>query len=258
MGYILIDRKITEWEWYSDINTYRLFTHMLYKANWKEGKFKGVEIDRGSFVSSIKKLSDETNLTEREVRTAISHLKSTGEVTSTAYSKFSVFTVFNYNKYQSNDTQNDMQVTSKRHSNDIQTTTIEEGNKVIKKNKENTVKKDVPFEIVEIYNAVCLSYPKVTKLSDSRRRAINARLKKYDLDDFKSMFGQAEKSEFLKGDNSKNWNATFDWMIKDSNMAKILDGNYANKPKQPKNKFQNFEGRKYDMDDLERQLLERQ
>jgi hypothetical protein len=61
------------------------------------------------------------------------------------------------------------------------------------------------------------------------RKAIKARLNTYSIEDFKELFTKAEKSDFLKGSNSRNWSATFDWLIKDSNMAKVLDGNYDNK-----------------------------
>lgn len=137
MGYIKIDRKILEWEWYKNINTKILFFHMLLKANWKDGKFEGKVIPKGSFVSSLVKLSEETALTIREVRTAINHLKSTGELTVKTCSKYSVFTVNNYCQYQVIDTQNDIQTTCnrqdidiqatfKRQANDSLTTTIEE------------------------------------------------------------------------------------------------------------------------------------
>ena len=86
-NYIKISRSILDWEWYSDINTCRLFIHMLLKANWKNGKFKGLDVPRGSFVSTLANLSEETRLTQREVRTAISRLKTTGEVTSKTTSK---------------------------------------------------------------------------------------------------------------------------------------------------------------------------
>ena len=54
---------------------------------------------------------------------------------------------------------------------------------------------------------------------------------KQDLD-FKCLFEKAENSSFLKGANNRNWSATFDWLIKDSNMAKTLDGNYDDRPMQ--------------------------
>ena len=50
-GFIKIDRGILDWEWYSDINTTRLFIHLILKANWKDGRFQGQEIKRGSFVT---------------------------------------------------------------------------------------------------------------------------------------------------------------------------------------------------------------
>lgn len=126
MDYIKLSRKILEWEWWDDINTCRLFIYCLLKANWKDGRFKGMVIPKGSFVSSIPKMSDETSLTIREIRTAISHLKSTGEVTCKSYAKYTVFTVKNYCEYQQSDLQNDRKATGKRHSNDMLTTTIEE------------------------------------------------------------------------------------------------------------------------------------
>ena len=81
-------------------------------------------------------------------------------------------------------------------------------------------------EIIGLYNDTCVSFPHLTKLSEARKKAIRARLKTYSIDDFKQMFEKAEASSFLKGKNNRNWSATFDWMIKDANMSKILDGNY--------------------------------
>lgn len=110
-GYIKLDRKILKWEWWSDINTYRLFSYMLIVAYWKSGSYKGKDIPRGSFPASVSELSRETNLTENEIRTAIKHLKSTGEITSKAYNKFTVFTIKNYDLYQSDNEQNYNQIT---------------------------------------------------------------------------------------------------------------------------------------------------
>jgi predicted phage replisome organizer len=85
--------------------------------------------------------------------------------------------------------------------------------------------------VTALYNSVCVSYPAVKTLSENRKKAIRARLKAYTMDDFKTLFEKAEASDFLKGSNSSNWSATFDWLIKDANMAKVLDGNYDNKKK---------------------------
>lgn len=84
-------------------------------------------------------------------------------------------------------------------------------------------------QIADLYNSICKSFPSVRSLSDARRKAIKARLKSYTLEDFRTVFENAEASSFLKGSNDRNWSANFDWLIKDSNMAKVLEGNYADK-----------------------------
>jgi predicted phage replisome organizer len=86
----------------------------------------------------------------------------------------------------------------------------------------------VPYETIKnLYNTLCPSFPRCTALSDARKKAIKARIASgYTLEDFKALFTKAEASGFLKGRNDRNWSATFDWLLKDSNMAKVLDGNY--------------------------------
>lgn len=90
-------------------------------------------------------------------------------------------------------------------------------------------------QIADMYNNTCVSFPRLTKMSDKRKKAIKARLRKYTLEDFQKLFEMAEGSSFLKGQNNRNWSATFDWLITDANMAKVLDGNYVDKGKQEGN-----------------------
>lgn len=120
-------------------------------------------------------------------------------------------------------------------------------------------------QVVDLYRSICVSYPSVKTLSEARKKAIRARLKVYSLEDFRKMFEKAEGSAFLKGANNRNWSANFDWLMKDANFAKVIDGNYDNKPRQAEsakpitgNKFNNFHQRQYDMGSLEQMLLENQ
>lgn len=85
-------------------------------------------------------------------------------------------------------------------------------------------------QVVDLYNSICKSFPSVRSLSDARKKAIKARMKTYTIEDLKKVFQNAEASSFLKGKNDRNWSANFDWMIADKNIAKILEGNYADKP----------------------------
>lgn len=99
-NYIKVSRGILDWEWWSDINTTRVFLYMLIKANWKDGKFKGIDIPRGSFVASIASIANGTSLTQDEVRTAIKHLISSQTITKQSTNKYTVFSVLNYELYQ--------------------------------------------------------------------------------------------------------------------------------------------------------------
>ncbi|MEE1162755.1 MAG: hypothetical protein UHU21_03580 [Lachnospiraceae bacterium] len=98
--YIKLFRKMLNWEWYTDINTKVLFLHCLLKANWKDGSWHGVPYKRGQFITSLPTLADETGLTIKQVRTALSHLKRTGEVADKTYSKFRIITVLSYDSFQ--------------------------------------------------------------------------------------------------------------------------------------------------------------
>jgi predicted phage replisome organizer len=100
------------------------------------------------------------------------------------------------------------------------------------KEKEN---KRIDYQaIIDCYNETCVSLQKVKILSDPRKKAIKARLNTYSIEDIKLAFQKAEASDFLKGKNDRNWQANFDWIMKDGNLAKILEGNYDNKGREPK------------------------
>lgn len=97
-------------------------------------------------------------------------------------------------------------------------------------NTENNIRKRIDYEhIKDMYNNTCVSFPRLTVLSDKRKQAIKARLNTYTIEQFKEMFEKAEASTFLKGGNNRNWQANFDWLMKDGNFAKVLDGNYDDK-----------------------------
>lgn len=98
--YIKLFRKITSWEWYTDINTFKLFLHCLIKANWKPGRWRGISYERGQFITSLASLSKETGLSIQQVRTALNKLKSTGELTELLYPRKRLITVVRFDMYQ--------------------------------------------------------------------------------------------------------------------------------------------------------------
>lgn len=88
----------------------------------------------------------------------------------------------------------------------------------------------VPYaRIVELYHTICTSYPTLRAIEGNREKLIAARWKKYrTLDAFRELFEKAEASDFLKGDNDRGWTADFDWLIRPTNMSKVLEGKYDN------------------------------
>ena len=86
----------------------------------------------------------------------------------------------------------------------------------------------IPYErIKDMYNELCPSLHRCTKLSEARKKAIKARISSgYTLEDFERLFRKAEASSFLRGKNRQNWVASFDFLVRDEKMARTLDGEY--------------------------------
>lgn len=117
--FIKIDRNIMRWRWYKDAITLQVFLHLIINANVTDHDFENITVHRGQLVTSYPSLADSLNLSIRNVRTALDHLKSTGEVTVTRYPKYSLITVVNYGMYQSIPTG---KATGSRQSTDSQPT----------------------------------------------------------------------------------------------------------------------------------------
>ena len=83
--------------------------------------------------------------------------------------------------------------------------------------------------IIDDFNSICIDFPRVKSLSDKRKKTIRARLNTYSREELRNVFEKAQSSDFLKGKNNRDWQANFDWLLNDANIAKVLDGNYDNK-----------------------------
>jgi len=135
-----------DWEWYDDINTKVLFIHLLIKANWKEKKWRGIKIKRWQILTWRIILSEETWLTQQQVRTSLNKLKSTNNITIKPTNKYSIIEVLNYNSYQQNNQQTTEQATNNQPTSNQQVTTT----KKVKNNKNNKKVKNKYWEYKNI------------------------------------------------------------------------------------------------------------
>lgn len=238
-GYIKLYRQITDTPVWADSDKLKLWLMCLMKATHDEKtQVVGnqiIELKAGQFITGRAALSDDFNRDVKKDRRVdgltlfrwLSLFEKMEMLNIKKTNKYSLVTVLNWDKYQGQRTSNEQQLNNKRTSNEQQLNTNKNDKNV--KNVKNEKKEDICYQqIADMYNNTCVSFPRLTKLSDARKKAIKARLKTYTADDLQKAFTLAEQSDFLKGANNRNWSATFDWMLKDTNLAKILDGNYTN------------------------------
>ena len=102
-GYIKLYRKLIKWGWYQDSVVKDLFLHFLLTASFKDFEWMGRHLRAGQLITNRKRLADELNFSERQIRTAMEKLKSTGEVTYETTNKFTIVTVLNWEDYQINE-----------------------------------------------------------------------------------------------------------------------------------------------------------
>jgi hypothetical protein len=205
IGFIKLHRKLTQWEWYSDINTTRLFTHLLLMSNYEPKKWRGIEIGRGEYLTSTVKLPKETGLTRQQIRTSLNRLKSTNEITIKSTSKYSIVKLENYCLYQGKEVadQPTKQPTNKPASNQQLTTTKEVKEIKEDKNKKRSI---IPnFVNAELWNGF-LEMRKKAKAppTDLAIKGILTKLGKFE----ENKGGNANIA--LENSIENNWKGVFD------------------------------------------------
>ena len=85
-----------------------------------------------------------------------------------------------------------------------------------------------PEDVIDLYNMICVSLPKVKVLTDLRKKSIHARLLENDPEVFRQVFERVEASDFLTARNGRWRHCNFDWIIAPQHWARILEGLYDN------------------------------
>lgn len=211
-GWIKIYNKFLQWEWFDIAEMVQLFLYLLLNANYKDVVWRGIVVKRGQLITSRDKIGKDLRLAERKVRTCISRLKSTGEISIKTTNKYSIVTICKYDDYQNEDNiKRPAERPTERPSNDRQTTGQTTGQTTTSTEYKNIRSKDniidikqesgsndqlssasheakavepespktekMPFkEIKELWNTTCPGFPKLMVISENRKNKMRLRI----------------------------------------------------------------------------------
>lgn len=100
--FVAVYEDIFDWGWFDDLYVLKLFVCMIILASHKNTSFNGIKIKRGSFITSVSKLSQKTHLSETSIKNSLKKLTKTGEISQEIIpNKYRIITITNYSKYQS-------------------------------------------------------------------------------------------------------------------------------------------------------------
>lgn len=196
-GWVKSYRDLFDWEWLSDDAIFRFFILCVLDANIEDGRFMGLTIKRGQFVTSYEQLSIRFKMSKNKIRRCIEQLKKTGEIKVESTPRFTIITVCNYEKYQSASYPSQIRTVSVT---DTQSDTLLDTQ--LGHNQRN---KEIKNSIKERDSISYPNYTEVKAYADERGASEELAL------DF---FEHYESNGWMVGKNPmKNWKASFNgWM----------------------------------------------
>lgn len=213
---------------------------LIAKAAWKPYSKhvlgKPFNLERGQLVASYRYLAEQWKWSLGKTQRYLGKLKNGHMIRYTSDTGINLITICNYNKYQRVSLPNDTLSDTPTDTGPIQDRYKEED---IKDIESITIEGSTSLEdAVLAYNEAAerVGWPKVSRLTASRKTALRARLAECGgIHGWKTALGKAEASDFLTGRKSggnghENWTMTFDFLVKSSSFTKIMEGSYDNRP----------------------------
>lgn len=127
-GWIKLHRKLLQWEWYEDTNTFRVFMHLMLNANHAERKWQGNIIAPGQLITSTAHIAKPLHLSAQQVRTALKKLENTQEITIKTTNKFTLVTLCQWELHQVDEAQITNKTTNEQQTNNKQITIKQQTN----------------------------------------------------------------------------------------------------------------------------------
>lgn len=239
--WIKLHRKALDSRVFSDDFLWRLWCWCLMKSNWKDGFYRGEKVQRGQFVTGRNAASEELGCSPSKWYRGMQKLEEFGQIKQQVNSKWTTVSICNFSTYQgegpASRTADEQQVNSERTASEQQVNTIEEGKDIKEGKKSKKVRNQEETNVsvsradginakdfFDRWNRFVADKPKlkkVIKLSDTRRKKINSRLKESE---WWESFQAAVKLLPLLGDG---WQPDFDWMVRNNeNVYMLLEGKY--------------------------------
>lgn len=277
-GWVKIHRDLLDNELWSDkpFAKGQAWVDLLLLANHKDKNIlignRTEMVERGSFITSELKLMERWGWGRKKVKLFLNFLENEKMIERDANNKRTAITIVNYGFYQDFDIQKEQQKDSKRTAEEQQKnnagTAQEHKQECKKERKEEYKDTNVSIhrpgdirQIMEAWNELeRYGIKPVCKLNRGSQRLQNltARIREYGEAEVLRAIENVKQSEFLQGKTDGRWQITFDWFVKPNNFPKVLEGQYEETRSSQKATVRNnnnFERRRYDMDELESQLL---
>jgi hypothetical protein len=248
-GWIKVHRSLLDHPRKRDPDWVALWVHLMLSATHKDIRrtFDDHEIviRPGQLITSRKSLSFESGVNESKVERVLGWMTSEHLIEQQSDRRSRLITITCWHDCQGDEQLFDGDRTAfEQRSNSVRTASEsnsdthkkeEEEGISKKKNKEGKNEEgggppaSLPEEAL-IWNSH-QELPKVVAFGRGRRTHLAARRQEQCfVENFAAAVARVAVSDFCLGKNARGWKATIDWMLQDGVCAKIMEGNYDNRP----------------------------
>ena len=203
-------------------------THKGYDVIFEGERFT---LKPGQLITGRKSIASKLKINESKVQRILKKFESEQQIEQQTTSRNRLISILNWSIYQNNEQQIEQQVNNNRTTSEQQVNTNNNVNNGDNEKKSNTVEVQ---KVIELYRDKLKHLPQPRKITDERKKHINARINEYGIDEVVSGIDKASRMKFLAGDNKRGWKADIDWIFQPTNFAKILEEKYASEPPQKK------------------------
>jgi hypothetical protein len=242
-GYFKLHRQIFDSWVFADDKALKIWIWIIGKARHKAGNIplkcgKGiitVNLKVGQFIFGRHKAEDALFLDGSLIYRKMQKMQDDKMIKIESNNQYSIVTVCNYEEYQTKETESEQLTNNQRTTDEQLTNTNKKDNKDKNVNKKGAEKTPPPYQkIVDYFNNKCKSLPTVKTITDPRKTSLRLRWNNNGNAQIIKVIDTVASNKFFSGDNDRSWKANFDWVMKEGNFIKILEGNYSDATTKPK------------------------